>query len=155
MQQTTDGGYIMTGYGGIGPGGNIAPNIYLIKTDTNGNQEWFNTYDNNISWDMAFSVQQTTDQGYIVAGLISFSPFNSTDIYLIKTDSLGDTLWTRMYGGAGNEYSEEVRLTPDGGYIIVGGTDSYGMGACDVYLIKTDSLGDTLGTKTFSGYADD
>ncbi|MGB3478352.1 MAG: T9SS type A sorting domain-containing protein [bacterium] len=155
VQQTTDGGYIMTGFGGLGPGGNIAPNIYLIKTDTNGNLEWFNTYDADTSWDMAFSVQQTADQGYIIAGIISPFPYDSSDIYLIKTDSLGDTLWTKTYGGLEDEYGEAVIQTSDGGYIVAGGTDSYGGGARDVYVIKTDSLGDSLWTRTFGGIEND
>lgn len=155
VQQTTDGGYIITGFGSIGPGGNIAPNIYLIKTDTNGNLEWFNTYDADTSWDMAFSVQQTIDQGYIIAGLISPFPYDSTDIYLIKTDSLGDTLWTRAYGGIEDEFGEAVIQTSDGGYIVAGATDSYGGGARDVYVIKTDSLGDSLWTRTYGGAEND
>ncbi len=101
------------------------------------------------SIDKAYCVEQTTDGGYIVVGYTdSFG--DGFQIYLIKTDSLGDTLWTRNYGGSGDEWGLYVQQTTDGGYIVVGFTNSFGNGY-QIYLIKTDSLGDTLWTKTYGG----
>jgi hypothetical protein len=96
------------------------------------------------------SVQQTTDGGYILAG---FTPSinGQNDVYLIKTNASGETIWAKTYGGAGNEGASSVDQTLDGGYIIVGTTDSFGAGSADIYLIKTNTKGDTLWTKTFGG----
>ena len=111
---------------------------------------WTKTY-GGISHDEGKSVQQTTDGGYIIAGYSSSFGAGGGDVYLIKTDQNGDTLWTKTYGGSSADYGQFVRQTTDGGYIVVGGTYSFGVGDGDVYLIKTDDYGDTLWTKTFGG----
>jgi hypothetical protein len=148
VQQTTDGGYIVAGRtSSYGAGG---PDVWLIKTDSLGDTLWTKTF-GGASLDYGQSVQQTTDGGYIVAGRTSSYGAGSTDVWLIKTDSLGDTLWTKTYGGTDQDYGYSVQQTTDGGYIVVGRTDSYGAGNGDVYLIKTDSVGDTLWTKTYGG----
>jgi hypothetical protein len=150
--QTTDGDYIVAGETqsfGAGPG-----DVYLIKTDPSGDTLWTRTYGGN-GHDWGQSVQQTTDGGYIVSGQTnSFGP-GQADVYLIKTDAVGDTLWTRTYGGSGRDYGSSVQQTTDGGYIVAGGTYSFGTGGKDVYLIKTDPSGDTLWTRTYGGSGDD
>jgi hypothetical protein len=98
-----------------------------------------------------YSVQQTTDEGYIVVGY-THSFGNSLQVYLVKTDSLGGTLWTRIYGGTGDDRGFSVQQTQDGAYIIAGFSTSFGNGF-QIYLIKTDSLGDTLWTRTYGGTA--
>lgn len=114
---------------------------------------WTKTY-GGFGPDRAFSVQQTSDGGYIIAGETSSFGLEYSDLYLVKTDSLGNTIWTNTYGGYFSEWSghrEMVQQTNDGGYIIVGTTSSFGAGIYDVYLVKTNSLGDTLWTRTFGG----
>jgi hypothetical protein len=152
VQQTSDGGYIITGStGSFGSGG---VDLYLIKTNSSGDTLWTRIYGGPDD-DWGRSVKETPDGGYIISG--TFGRFSSTwgDVYLIKTDSLGDTLWTRTFGGADEEGGNAVVLTSDGGYVIAGFTDSFGPGFRDAYLIKTDSLGDTLWTKTHGGLAYD
>ena len=146
VQQTLDGGYIVTGITmSFGAG---SYDVYLVKTDAQGDTLWTRTYGGG-SADMGYSVQQTTDRGYIVAGFTASSGTGSGDVYLVKTDSIGDTLWTRTYGGDSLDYGECARPTADGGYIIVGYTGAVGSG--DVYLVKTNASGDTLWTRTHGG----
>jgi hypothetical protein len=148
VQQTLDGGYIIAGWTeSFGHGGK---DIYLIRTNSLGDTLWTKTY-GGIDDDQGYSVQQTSDGSYIIAGLTKSFGRGVQDVYLIKTDSLGDTLWTKTYGGTSSDAGFSVQQTSDGCYIITGGTYSYGAGSCDVYLIKTDSLGDTLWTKTYGG----
>ncbi len=94
---------------------------------------------------MGYSVQQTSDGGYIIAGTTGSYP--AFDVYLIKTDASGDTLWTRTYGGADPEIANCVQQTSDDGYIIVGCKGSFLN--YQIYLIKTDTSGDTLWTRTY------
>ena len=145
VQQTYDGGYIVVGFTYVGT---INADAYLIKTNSSGDTLWTKTYGG--SWtEHGYSVQQTSDSGYIITGQTSSFGAGSDDVYLIKTDSVGDTLWTRTYGGTKMDMGWSVQRTSDGGYIIAGGTRSFGAGDCDVYLVKTDANGDTLWTRTY------
>jgi len=146
LQQTSDGGYIIAGLTASFGNGN---QVYLVKTDASGDTLWTKAYGGTDSYGK--SVQQTLDGGYIVAGYSRSVVGDSFQVYLVKTDSFGDTLWTRTYGGSNNDYGYSVRQTSDGGYIIAGETDSFGAGSSDVYLIKTDASGDTLWTRTYGG----
>jgi hypothetical protein len=150
VRQTTDGGYIIAGLLAVG-----YSDVYLIKTDAYGDTLWTRTYGDSLA-DAGFSVQQTADGGYIIAGMTR--PLDSVwtaDVYIIKTDAHGDTLWTRTYGGAGIDEGTTVRQTTDGGYIMTGWTRSFSAGDADVYLIRTDAQGDTLWTRTYGGTGDD
>ena len=115
---------------------------------------WTKTY-GGPNVDQAYSIQQVLDGGYIIAGSTEPFPARGNDVWLLKTDSLGDTLWTKTYGGTTDDIAYSVRQTTDGGYIIAGETNSFGAGGYDVYLIKTDSIGDTLWTRTYGGTAND
>ncbi len=152
IQQTTDGGYFIVGTTlSFGAGNEDA---YVIKTDSLGDTLWTKTY-GGINHDRATSGQQTTDGGYIIAGYTKSFGAGQNDVYLIKTNPLGDTLWTKTYGGANFDMANSVQQTADGGYIITGSTKSFGAGGYDIYLIKTNSMGDTLWTKTYGGNTDD
>jgi hypothetical protein len=152
IQETSEGGFIIAGLTqSFGAGG---ADVYLIKTDSLGDTIWTKTY-GDIEWDESWSVYQTSDKGFIITGWTESFGAGSGDVYLIKTDSLGDTLWTRSYGGIDGDAGKFVQETSVGGFIIAGWTQSFGAGGADVYLIKTDSQGDTLWTKTYGSSDND
>ncbi len=148
VQPTEDGGYVIAGYTesfGAGDG-----DIWLIKTDSDGDTLWARTY-GGVGWEDCGSVRQTSDLGYLVIGSTESYGSGGTDVWLIRTDSLGDTLWTRTYGGTTLDEGYDVLLTSDGGCLVTAFTLSFGAGSGDAWLLKTDSLGDTLWTRTCGG----
>lgn len=147
-QQTTDGGYIIAGYTYY-PGTGDS-DVYLIKTEPNGNSQWQKIFV-GIDWEYSDSVQQTSDGGYIIAGMIASYGVAYTDVYLIKIDPNGDIQWKKKYGGISSDAGHSVQQTSDGGYIIAGLTSSFGAGSSDVYLIKTDPNGNLNWQNTFGG----
>ena len=152
VQQTSDGGYIAVGITFSFSSGNQY--FYLIKTNSTGDTLWTKTF-GGINNDEGYSVQQTSDGGFIIAGYTNSFGVGNVDIYLIKTDSTGNMVWNKTIGGTVSEEAYSVQQTTDGGYIITGVTDSFGAGLEDVYLVKTDSIGNILWTKTYGGSNDD
>lgn len=151
VQETSDGGYIAAGI--TGNVGGLFLNFYLIKTDVNGNVLWDKSIGGG-GTDHPWSIKQTNDGGYIVCGS-SDSFLGNTNVLLVKTDSLGNLLWSKTFGGTDLEFSYSVLQTNDGGYIVAGKTKSFGAGAYDVYLIKTDSSGNLQWSKSYGGANDD
>jgi len=147
VQQTDDGGYIITGY--TYSFGNGERDVWLIKIDSQGNEEWNQIFGGSIG----SSVQQTTDGGYIITGNVSDSIGN--DVMLIKTDSQGNEEWNQTFGGSESDYGHSVQQTEDGGYIITGYTGSFGVDIYDFLLIKADSEGNEEWIKTFGGSSQD
>jgi uncharacterized delta-60 repeat protein len=152
VQQTSDGGYIAAGYTYSFGEGNA--DFWLVKTEPNGSEQWTNTF-GGAFFDSAYSVRQTSDGGYIVAGeTYSFGPGNS-NYWLLKTDPNGSHEWDQTFGGAGRDTARSVRQTSDGGYIVAGETRSFGAGNADFWLVKTDPNGVQEWTRTFGGSASD
>jgi hypothetical protein len=148
MAQTNDGGYIIAG--SVDKGG------FLIKTDASGRIQWNGTYgepDKNNSFS---SVIQTSDGGYATAGTTNFN--DTKNFWLVKTDANGNVMWNQAYGagpgidGASSDNSaESIVQTADGGYVLAGNTFTYGAGASDAWLVKTDSSGNTVWNQTYGG----
>jgi len=102
-------------------------------------------------YDNGLSVLQTSDGGYAILGITNSSLGSPNDIYLIKTNAYGDTLWNKTYGGSENDLAMKIIKTFDGGYIVVGTTASFGNGGFDILLIKLDAFFNTNWTKTIGG----
>ena len=152
IQQTYDGGFIIAGWTKSYGAGD--KDVYLVRTEANGDTIWTNTYGGATSYDWGLSVQQTADGGFVVAGYTGrvSGGIDDADMYVVRTNANGDTIWTRTYGGALNDEASSIQETNDGGFIIAGRTSSFGAGgSSDVYLVKTDSAGDTLWTKMYGG----
>jgi hypothetical protein len=158
VQQTTDGGYIITGHRSFGYYNSYwnswqhGYDAVLIKTDTDGNMEWDLVIDDGAPdlyrYNRSYSVLETADNEYIITGYTNMNPESEShprnyDAWLIKVDSQGSRLWTKTFGGSSGDYAYSVDQTLDGGYIITGKTYSFDVGWGDIWLIKTDSEGNT------------
>jgi hypothetical protein len=146
IKQTKDGGYILTGYTNSFILNNT--DLYLVKLNSAGKVKWARTY-GNAHPEVGFSVEQTNDGGYIVAGY-SWKGIQDNDILLLKTDTLGNVQWTRAYGGNANDIGNCVQQTNDGGYIVAGYTFSFSPNR-DAYVIKTNPVGLVLWTNIYGG----
>ncbi|HET6228360.1 MAG TPA: hypothetical protein VFF27_18915, partial [Bacteroidia bacterium] len=148
VKQTIDSGYVVLGYTNdvSGAGGY---DICAIKLNALLKVEWRKNY-GGADWDFGNCIQQTSDNGFIICGGTYGKGSGDEDYYLIKTNAVGDTLWTRTYGGLYQDEAKAVIETSDGGYILTGfsmSADTLG----DFYTVKTNSIGDTLWTNTFGG----
>ena len=104
--------------------------------------------------DRGVFVSPTKDGGYIAVGVTKSFGKGGEDVYLVKTDSNGEFLWSKTYGGTDQDNGWSVHETPDG-FVLAGFTKSFGAGGFDFYLIKTDSDGEIDWSKTYGGEGDD
>ena len=161
VQQTADGGYIVTGEtNSFGPG--AYSYVWLLKLDISGNILWQKTFGTSLSLrpgggggqgeggDVGYSVQQTSDGGYIVAG--ETSSFGvGWDAWLLRLDANGNIIWQKTYGGTEYDSVYSIQVTADGGYIAVGRTLSFVHGYLS-WIFKLDANGDVVWQKAFGGH---
>ena len=148
VQETSDGGYIITGALGRNAYMPWLGDIYILKIDQNGNEEWSQTHGITYNENVGRSIQQTSDGGYIIAGYTGYT--YHIDGYMVKTDDKGNVSWTSLFGKF--DYYDNLQgasQTSDGGYIAVGWTGSYGAGSSDVWLIKMNLTGVEEWNQTF------
>jgi hypothetical protein len=149
--QTSDGGFALAGSTQSYPGG---CECYLVKTDSNGNMQWSNHYGGS-NWDEAKSIMQTGDGGYALAGYTFSYGAGQTDFYLVKTDSSGNMMWNKTYGGTGYDWCYSGVQTSDGGYALAGPTNSFGSGYYVFYLVKTNAAGSMQWNRTYGATSDE
>src|SRR6202008_91915 len=170
---TSDGGYITIGDSRsvdldiTGPHGvNPTLDIWILKTDILGNMQWKKCFGGSY-YDVAPSIIQTADGGYIFAGTTSSTdgdpigqhgPVASTpDAWVVKLDASGNIQWQRCLGGSGSDYGRMVRQTSDGGYIVGAVTGSNdgdvtgNHGGTDLWIVKLDISGNTQWQKALGG----
>lgn len=164
IQQTADGGYIITGEATSSNGdvlNDINPaysNAWVVKLDSTGTIQWQKTLEKIINHSTnGYSIQQTTDGGYIMAGQTESTDYLSWDYYVVKMDASGTVEWQKSFGGTLNDYAYSVKQTTDGGYIVAGSTRSTGgdvsgnHGIDDYWLIKLNSAGALIWQKAMGG----
>jgi len=129
--------------------------VFLFLADTSFSQINFQAYYGGTANDFSYHSQQTSDGGYILMGYTySFGGIN-TKAYVVKINSTGDTLWTKTYGSTGYDYFYGGQQTSDGGYIFSGYTTGPTFGSADVYLVKTDSVGNEQWSRVYGGASTD
>jgi len=170
MQQTTDGGFVLAGQSSSTDGdvwGNHGDDdFWILRLDAAGDTLWTKCYGGS-SWDDAKAIQQTTDSGFVVAG-VTYSTDGDVwgnhgdwDIWILRLDTLGDTLWTKCYGGSGRDWIYDIRQTIDSGFVVAGyssSTDddvSGNHGDYDYWILRLDTLGDILWSKSYGGSDED
>lgn len=167
VRQTTDGGYIIAGfatsYNGDVTSGNAGYRDYwVIKLNASGNLQWEKTYGGGFE-DVAFSIEQTTDGGYIIGGYSSSidnivtGNHGSTDYWIVKINATGTLQWQKSLGGSGIDKAYSVKQTSDGGYIVMGesisndGDVTGSHGNYDYWLVKLSPAGNLQWQKTYGG----
>jgi hypothetical protein len=159
IQQTADGGYIVAGQSdsndGDVTGNHGILDYWVVKLDGSGNIQWQKSLGGSV-FDYAYSIQQTTDGGYIVAGRSSSNDGDITgnhggdDYWVVKLDGSGNIQWQKSLGGSGVDRAYTIQQTVDGGYIVAGSSNSSdgdvtgNHGGADYWIVK---LASTSGTK--------
>jgi hypothetical protein len=158
IQQTTDGGYIVAGWSGSGDGDVITgqqwnTNYWIVKLTSTGDIDWENSLGGS-AVDQAFYIQQTSDGGYITAGYSESNDgdvtvnHGSEDYWIVKLTSSGEIDWQKSLGGSGVDVASSIQQTTDGGYIVIGisesndGDVSGNHGGIDYWIVKLTSSGD-------------
>jgi hypothetical protein len=149
---TKDGGYALSG--GTESFGAGDYDIWLVKTNNLGEIEWNQTFGGPEA-DYCHTIIHTNDEGFVLVGRTHSFGAGDSDICLVKIDNQGEIEWNKTYGGSRAESGNDAIMTSDGGYIIVGGTEPYGDGNSDIWIIKTNSLGEIEWDQTYGGIYED
>jgi PKD repeat protein/N-acetylmuramoyl-L-alanine amidase len=129
VQQTQDGGYIIAGVS--------AGDMYAIKTNATGDTTWTRKYGGTGN-ECAYSGLQTNDLGYVFAGYTSSFGQGGNDFYVVRTDAEGDTLWTKTFGGSGDDVARSILQTIDSGYVVAGYSTGWDTNDANIYVVKIE-----------------
>jgi hypothetical protein len=147
--QTQDGGYLIGGQTQLlDPGRN---DMCLVKLDANGDTMWTKIYGDMLTWEEPNKIIELADSSLMICGTYYTNASTAQEIFLMHTDAAGAMLWCKSYGGNSDDYAPDFIQTSDGGFLLTGQTSSYVMQVMDLYMIKTNSTGDTLWTSTIGG----
>jgi hypothetical protein len=149
LVQTADDGFVLAGFTNSYGAGQY--DAYLVKTDSLGIMEWNYTYNgvwSGTQYDGAYSIIQTLDGGFALAG---FTSFGYPDMFLVKVDSEGREEWTRSFGGIDSDTAYDIIQTEDEGFALAGFSRAVGSGGSDMLFVKTDSNGTLEWYKTYGG----
>ena len=149
---TNDGGFIIVGEITNENTGNSS--CYLIKVNNTGEFDWEGSFGGSLN-DQGFSIVPVTDGGFVITGVTRSQNDSSGDLWLFKVNNTGQMLWEKTYGGENFEAGRSLQQTSDNGYIIIGHTESFGNGNNDAYLLKTDSEGNELWSRSYGGSGTD
>lgn len=144
VEQTADGGFIISGYHGE----IMSEDIFVMKVNDEGLVEWSKTFGGD-GIDKSSCVRQFQDGSYLVAGETRSFGHGGYDVFILKLDIAGDTLWTKAYGSTNNEGAYALDITSDGGFILAGVGGSFQNR--NVYVIRSDQHGNILWEKEFGG----
>jgi uncharacterized delta-60 repeat protein len=148
IQETSDGGYIVAGdTWSFGAGDD---DFWVLKLDQYGNIQWQRSYGGSDD-DIAFSIQETSGGGYIVAGITGSFGAGGGDIWVLRLDQYGNIQWQKCYGGSDDEYALSIQESSDGGYLVAGYTESFGAGAWDAWVLKLDQNGNVQWQRVYGG----
>ncbi len=150
--KTTDGGLAFAGYSNsFGP-----YNLFnFIKTDSLGNIQWNRLIGETGTGSHIYSIMQTSDGGYVLAGEITLTGSGNYEMYVVKLNNTGTIQWTRYIGGSGNDNAFSLAQTTDGNFVLGGYTNSFGAGNYDMYFAKLNGSGALLWSKTAGGTGED
>jgi hypothetical protein len=151
MALTPDSGFAMAGFtNSFGKGGYDG---YIVRADKNGDTLWTLTI-GGTDWDFLYSISLTDDEGFIAGGITYSKGEGNGDAWIVKISKGGLIEWSKIYGGTEEDVVNAVKQTPDGGYLIVTESKSFGPDR-KPYIIKTDNVGDTIWTKLYGTEFDD
>ena len=150
--QTADRSYAVAGYTESKGAGE--DDVWVIKLDHKGNMVWDKTFGGSDD-DEAYSIIQTSDGGYAVAGYTESKGAGKEDFWVIKLDSKGNMVWDKTFGGSDEDWAISIIQTTDGSYAVAGWTYSKGAGEGDFWVIKLDKSGTIIWDKTFGGSDED
>jgi uncharacterized delta-60 repeat protein len=145
--KTSDGNFIAVGSSeSFSKNGNL--DVYVVKFDTEGKRAWQYTYGGDEK-DEAKAVVAVNGGGILVAGYTESYGKGRKDVYILYIDKNGKEIWSKAIGGKEDDIANDIKLTADGGFVVVGGTESYGSGNSDFYILKFDGKGKFLWDKIY------
>ena len=148
LVETSDGGYAVAGYTWSFSSGEV--DFWLVKTDSEGNMQWHQSYGGE-GFDYAYSLIETSDGGFALAGYSNSFGAGENDFYLVKTDIYGNLMWNRTYGGIKSEKAYTLIEASDNGFVLAGETNSIEEDGYDFWLVKTDIYGNMVWNQTYRG----